>query len=343
MPRRYPSFPQGSATTSSAEWHSSAIPVGVPVAHDSVELSVPADFRHSQVASDAALARALQEQENNADLARRHPPPPAHRSEPGESLSELARRNPPPQQPTHLPPPRLERFSSSSGGGQNLHRPYFCAFAFLLNVGIFVLEIRDNGWQFQPFACPAACANGSPCFEDGTPCEANPLLGPSISVLDQMGAKNDVRIFEAGEWWRIVTCNWMHAGVLHLLFNMMGVWRVGGDLERIFGPLRVGALYIFSGLFGTICSIVLLPGILSVGASASVFGLVGACWADVIVNFCARCTLKNSGILCLAVATLLNVAIGFTPWVDNLCAPRLSASTRPTKAHIAHILRPCTS
>ena len=61
-----------------------------------------------------------------------------------------------------------------------------------------------------------------------------------------------------------------------------------------------------------------LPGPMrQVGASASVFGLVGACWADVIVNFCARCTLANSGFCTLLIATIINVLIGLTPYVDN--------------------------
>ena len=56
---------------------------------------------------------------------------------------------------------------------------------------------------------------------------------------------------------------------------MLAIWRLGMDLERIFGWQRLGLLYVFSGLFGTLASIVLLPSLLSVGASAAVFGLVG--------------------------------------------------------------------
>lgn len=172
-------------------------------------------------------------------------------------------------------PPSLVRRATSAVFPE--HTPYFCILAFLGNAAVFVLEIKTNGWKFQPFSCPATCADGSPCFEDGRSCEANPLLGPTVAVLDQLGAKNDVAIFQRGEWWRIATCNWMHAGLLHLLFNMLAVWRIGSDLERAFGHWRVGLLWIFAGLFGTVVSIIFLPGLLSVGASASVFGLVGAC------------------------------------------------------------------
>ena len=46
-------------------------------------------------------------------------------------------------------------------------------------------------------------------------------------------------------------------------------------LERSFGSWRIGSLYVLSGIFGTMVSVVFLPEVLSVGASASVFGLVG--------------------------------------------------------------------
>lgn len=257
--------------------------------------------------NDAALAAAMQAEEEA--LARSHPPPP----HPPPS-------HPPPSHgpPSHPPPAHIHinRWSSDSNFNLVAKRPYFGYVVVALNVLVFLWEIERNGWGIQPLSCPMSCA-GLPCYEDGSPCESNPLLGPRVSTLDAMGAKNDVRIFEQGEYWRIVSCNWMHAGLLHLIFNMAAVWRIGFDLERVFGPLRVGALYIFSGLFGTVLSTLLLPGSLSVGASASVFGLLGANWADVIVNFCAHCTLRNSGVVTLGFATIFNVAIGFTPWVDN--------------------------
>ena len=244
---------------------------------------------------------------DEATLARMYPPPPRRPSERTASGRSLSMRS----GSRRAAPVREEEEKKPR------HFPLFCLVVIAANMGVFVLEIYTNGWSFQPFSCPATCAGGMPCYEDGTLCQANPLLGPTVAVLDGLGAKNDVAIFEHGEWWRIAACNWLHAGVIHLVLNLAAIWAVGGELERTFGLWRVGFLYIFSGLFGTCASIVFLPGTLSVGASASVFGLVGANWADVVVNFCARCTLKNSGIICLTVATVLNVSIGFTPYVDN--------------------------
>jgi len=196
------------------------------------------------------------------------------------------------------------------------HHPWFCACAFTGCCIMFVWEIARNGWKFQPFSCPAMCAFG-PCYENGEVCESNPLLGPTNAVMNELGAKNDDAIFADHEWWRVVTCNWLHAGLFHLLLNMMAVLNLGVGLERRFGFWRIGILYVLSGLFGTMVSVVFLPGVLSVGASASVFGLVGACWADVVQNYCAVGTLRGSGCFSLFILTALNLCIGLTPFVDN--------------------------
>lgn len=197
-----------------------------------------------------------------------------------------------------------------------VHGAWFCLLAFLGCCFGFIMEVKENGWVLQPFVCPNVC-NGWPCYEDGSPCEANLMYGPTIEVMDRMGAKNDDAIFKKGEWWRIASCNWLHAGMIHLAFNMMAVANMGVGLERMFGFWRIAVLYLLSGLFGTIVSVIFLPGVLSVGASASVFGLVGACWADVIVNYIARYTLRGSGIFGLLIATAVNMSVGLTPWVDN--------------------------
>ena len=227
----------------------------------------------------------------------------------GGGSSSSRSRQPRAARSTHPPPlsptPRV------------LHRPYFCALAFAANVIVFMFEMRANDWKLQPLQCEATCADGRPCYGDGRPCEANLMLGPKISVMEQLGAKKDTAIFEEGEGWRILTCNWLHAGLVHLLFNCGAIWQIGASIERAFGFWRVAVLYILAGWFGTIVSIVFLPGVLSVGASASVFGLVGACWADVLINFCARFTLRGSGWCGLLLATVLNLLFGFTPWVDN--------------------------
>ena len=196
------------------------------------------------------------------------------------------------------------------------HRPYFCWFCIAVCTVVMLAEVGVNG-GVQPFSCPAFGPAGLPVYEDGSPCEANIMLGPRIAVLDAMGAKNDVAIFEDGEWHRLLSCSWLHSGFFHLLLNVSGLYSLGIPLETVFGFWRTAVLYIASGVFGTMVSTIFLPGVLSVGASASVFGLIGAYWADILLNYCARCDLEDTGWKGLLIGSAINLLIGFTPWVDN--------------------------
>ncbi|WP_433784789.1 rhomboid family intramembrane serine protease [Actinomycetospora sp. CA-101289] len=80
----------------------------------------------------------------------------------------------------------------------------------------------------------------------------------------------------AGEWYRLVTAGFLHAGPLHIAFNMIALWVLGRDLELVLGRLRYGLLYGVS-LLGASTAVVLLgaPDRPVLGASGAVFGLMG--------------------------------------------------------------------
>jgi membrane associated rhomboid family serine protease len=80
----------------------------------------------------------------------------------------------------------------------------------------------------------------------------------------------------AGEWWRLVTAGFLHAGLIHLGFNMLLLWWFGSELERGLGRLRFLAIYFVSLLAGSAGAILITPQSLTVGASGAVFGLFGA-------------------------------------------------------------------
>jgi membrane associated rhomboid family serine protease len=79
-----------------------------------------------------------------------------------------------------------------------------------------------------------------------------------------------------GEYWRIVTAGFLHAGFAHLLFNMFSLYILGGLLEPAVGRLRFGLLYGVSLLGGAFGALLLSPDGLTVGASGAIFGLMGA-------------------------------------------------------------------
>jgi membrane associated rhomboid family serine protease len=96
---------------------------------------------------------------------------------------------------------------------------------------------------------------GSEIFRQGA------LYGPAVA---------------AGDVWRLVTSGFLHAGLLHLLFNMYLLYILGTMLEPAIGRLRFGLIYFVSLLCGSFGVLVVSPNSLAVGASGAVFGLMGA-------------------------------------------------------------------
>jgi len=85
-------------------------------------------------------------------------------------------------------------------------------------------------------------------------------------------------IFE-GQWWRAVSYLFVHAGALHLLMNMGGLWVLGPFVERAFGRLRYAAIYLISGFTGSAVYLILTRlGVIQpdelVGASGCIMGLL---------------------------------------------------------------------
>ncbi len=79
-----------------------------------------------------------------------------------------------------------------------------------------------------------------------------------------------------GQYWRIVTGGFLHAGFLHLAFNMFALYVLGTMLEPAVGRLRFGLIYGVSLLAGSFGALVATPNAPTVGASGAIFGLMGA-------------------------------------------------------------------
>jgi membrane associated rhomboid family serine protease len=163
----------------------------------------------------------------------------------------------------------------------------------LINIGVFVLM--------------AVAAGGS--NDPGT--------------LIAFGAKtND--LLRRGEWFRLVTPVFIHAGFFHLLLNSYALWMVGPQVEKLYGSARFLLIYLLSGVGGVAGSflgqmIFHRPDALSVGASGAIFGLFGAL---AVFVYKYRNELPpgfrralGAGVLPVIV---INLVIGFSfPFIDN--------------------------
>ena len=129
-------------------------------------------------------------------------------------------------------------------------------------------------------------------------------LGSSTLIDD--GSVSRYAIGVQHEYWRLITAGFLHAGLLHLAFNMFSLWILGGLLEPAVGRLRFGLIYFVSLLAGSFGALLLEPTAPTVGASGAIFGLMGA----------AVVVMRNSGISVmqsgLGFWLLLNLLFTFT-------------------------------
>jgi membrane associated rhomboid family serine protease len=80
-----------------------------------------------------------------------------------------------------------------------------------------------------------------------------------------------------GDLYRLATAPFLHANILHIAMNMLGLYFLGPSLERLFGHARFAVLYLVAALGGSVASYLFsAPMVASVGASGAVFGLMGA-------------------------------------------------------------------
>ena len=110
------------------------------------------------------------------------------------------------------------------------------------------------------------------------------FLSPSPRSLFIFGESGAIPIFEFGRWWTVLTAGWLHAGLLHILFNMMWIRQLAPAASETYGPSRMVIIYTLAGITGFTASsvaAVYIPLIggsagFTVGASAPIFGLLGA-------------------------------------------------------------------
>ncbi len=100
------------------------------------------------------------------------------------------------------------------------------------------------------------------------------LMSPSIEHLLSWGA-NYAPMTTGGEWWRLLTSNYVHIGIIHIAFNMWVLWDAGRLVERLLGNIGFIVMYVLSGVFGSFTSVLWNPTVVSAGASGAVFGVYG--------------------------------------------------------------------
>jgi membrane associated rhomboid family serine protease len=143
------------------------------------------------------------------------------------------------------------------------------------------------------------------------------LGGPDTNRLFDLGAANPLAIAD-GQFWRLFTAMFLHAGLIHIAFNMYGLYLFGYLIENAFSAARFLAVYLVGGLLASVTSFAFgaHPFAVSVGASGAVFALLGA-W--VAYNYRRRGSSLASANLQWALMLIgINLLLGFSiARIDN--------------------------
>jgi rhomboid protease GluP len=112
------------------------------------------------------------------------------------------------------------------------------------------------------------------------------FLAPSTPIVILLGASGGYPVFGLGRWWTVLSASWLHGSLLHIVFNMMWVRDLGPVVADVYGAGRMVIIYTIAGACGFLLSsvaAVYLPPLpflrgaqLTLGASAAIFGLLGA-------------------------------------------------------------------
>ena len=114
---------------------------------------------------------------------------------------------------------------------------------------------------------------------------------------------------------------------MHYFINILALWFVGKAIETSHGLVAASVLFVIPAVGGTILSAIFLPEYITVGASGGIFGLIGACLSDIIMNWKLLFSdfITENGkrhkhamvIVFLLLDIALNMILGCTPYVDN--------------------------
>ena len=118
-----------------------------------------------------------------------------------------------------------------------------------------------------------------------------------------------------GEIWRLLTGEFFHGSILHLLVNMYSLYVIGSQVENFFGKAKYLLIYIFSAVTASALSIILNINTASIGASGAIFGLTGAL---LYFGYYYRVYFGNPLISQIVPIIIINLIFGFTiPGIDN--------------------------
>jgi len=119
------------------------------------------------------------------------------------------------------------------------------------------------------------------------------LLGPYVypgtgqpglwEIQHRLGALSGADMLR-GEWWRLLTCSFVHLGIFHLFVNLVTLHLTGPYIEQLWGRWRFLAIYLLSALGGSCAMVLTNPRSGGAGASGAIWGMVASSVTFILIN-----------------------------------------------------------
>jgi rhomboid protease GluP len=128
---------------------------------------------------------------------------------------------------------------------------------------------------------------------------------------------NYLPLTTSGEGWRIITCVFVHIGIIHLLFNMYALYVIGGYLEPMLGKAKYITAYLCTGVFASITSLWWhKTPVASAGASGAIFGMYGVFLALLSTNLIPK-QIRKQMLQSIVIFVAYNLLYGLKSGIDN--------------------------
>jgi rhomboid protease GluP len=172
------------------------------------------------------------------------------------------------------------------------------------------------------------------------------IVSPTGPELVHWGANFGPLTIGDGQWWRLLTCVFVHIGITHIALNMWCLWGLGKLAESMYDHWTFVTVYLTTGVFASVASLIWDPTRTSAGASGAIFGIAGALIASLYLG---EFSLPKAAVSALLRSVLkfagYNLVIGFViGFVDNaahvggllmgLLLGALLAKVAPSRDHV---------
>lgn len=139
-------------------------------------------------------------------------------------------------------------------------------------------------------------------------------------ILGNIGAMSKNAVFHEGQWWRLITHIYLHAGILHFIFNMIALLFSGQAVEKKIGFFKSILLFHIIAIADAMIMCLIFPDSTSVGASGGIFGFIGIITALRITDRQAEKCLNKGEFIYLIIFCVLSLILGFESFLTHLIA-----------------------